>query len=154
MLSQIERGQTNPTLATIWNLTQALGLELTELIGATSSARHPGIEVTPASFTPQIQTEDGLCLLRILSPPHAVGGVEWYDLTVLPGGSLASEPHNRGAMEHLTVRQGELTVTSADDTIVVGTDATARYAADAPHAIRNVGEVDAKALLVVVIRPH
>jgi len=154
MLSQIERGQTNPTLATIWNLTHALNLDLAELIGATSSVRHPGIEITPANFTPQIQTEDNLCLLRILSPPHAVGGVEWYDLTVLPGGGLISEAHNPGAIEHLTVREGELTVTSGTDTMPVAPDATARYAADAPHAIRNLGKKTAKALLVVVNRSH
>ncbi len=150
MLSQIERGQTNPTLATIWNLTQALNLELAELMGATSSARHPGIEVTQPSFTPQIQTEDGLCTLRILSPPHAAGGVEWYDLIILPGGSLVSEPHLRGAIEHLTVREGEITATSGDDSVAVGPDATGRYAADVPHALRNLGAKPAKALLVVI----
>ena len=153
MLSQIERGQTNPTMATVWNLTQALNLDLAELMGVTTNTRHPGIEVTQPSFTPQIQTEDALCVLRILSPPHAAGGIEWYDLTILPGGALLSEPHLRGAVEHLTVREGEITVTSAEATLAVGMDATARYAADVPHALRNQGEVAAKALLVVINRP-
>ena len=30
MLSQIERGQTNPTFATLWNLTRALGVRSEE----------------------------------------------------------------------------------------------------------------------------
>jgi len=150
MLSQIERGQTNPTMATVWNLTQALNLDFAELMGVTSSARHPGIEITQPSFTPQIRTEDALCTLRILSPPHAAGGVEWYDLTILPGGALVSEPHLRGAIEHLTVREGEVTVSSGDATLAIGAEATGRYAADVPHALRNLGETPAKALLVVV----
>jgi transcriptional regulator with XRE-family HTH domain len=150
MLSQIERGQTNPTLATVWNLTQALNLDFAELMGATSSSRNPGIEVTQPSFTPQIQTEDGLCTLRILSPPHSAGRVEWYDLTILPGGALVSEPHLHGAVEHLTVREGEVAVASGDADRVVGPEATARYAADLPHALRNNGEVAARAFLVVV----
>lgn len=150
MLSQIERGQTNPTVAIVWNLAQALTLDLTELMGMTSATSHPGIEVTQPSFTPQIKTEDALCILRILSPPHTASGVEWYDLTILPGGALVSEPHLRGAMEHLTVREGEITVTSGDASQVVGPDATARYAADLPHTIRNNATVAAKALLVVV----
>lgn len=150
MLSQIERGQTNPTMATVWNLTEALNLEIAELMGVTASSRRPGIDVTQPSFTPQIQTEDALCTLRILSPPHTAGGFEWYDLTILPGGALVSEPHLPGAMEHLTVREGEITVTSADSTLSVGADATARYAADVRHALRNDGVAVAKALLVVV----
>ena len=150
MLSQIERGQTNPTLATVWNLTQALNLDLAELMGVTSTARHPGIEITQPSFTPQIQTEDALCTLRILSPPHNAGGVEWYDLMILPGGALISEPHLRDSVEHLTVREGEIIVMSGDASQVVGPQATARYASDMPHALRNCGTIAAKAFLVVV----
>ena len=52
------------------------------------------------------------------------------------------------------MREGELTVTSGTDTMPVAPDATARYAADAPHAIRNLGKKTAKALLVVVNRSH
>lgn len=150
MLSQIERGQANPTVAIVWNLTQALNLDVGELMGARSDTSHPGIELTQPGFTPQIKTEDGLCTLRILSPPHAAGGVEWYDLTLLPGGTLVSEPHLHGSMEHLTVREGEITVTSGDVSRLVGVDATARYAADLSHAICNNAGVVARAFLVVV----
>jgi len=154
MLSQIERGLTNPTLAILWNVTQALNLDLAELMGVTSSARQPGIEVTQPSFTPQIQTEDALCTLRILSPPQAAGGVEWYDLTILPGGALVSQPHLRGAVEHLTVREGEIAVTSGGANQIVSPNSTARYAADLPHALRNKGAIAAKAFLVVVNPIH
>lgn len=150
MLSQIERGQANPTVAIVWNLTQALNLDVAELMGTRSGPSQPGIELTQPGFTPQIKTEDGLCTLRILSPPHAAGGVEWYDLTLLPGGALVSEPHQHRAMEHLTVREGEITVTSGDVSQLVGVDATARYAADLPHSICNNADVVARAFLVVV----
>ena len=32
MLSQVERGEANPTFATLWSLTQALGLSLDDLV--------------------------------------------------------------------------------------------------------------------------
>lgn len=150
MLSQIERGQTNPTLGTIWNLTQALNLDLAEFVGGASSSGQPAIEIISPNFVPQIKTEDGRCSLRILSPPHSAGGVEWYELIIQPGGALISKPHVRGATEHLTVREGEIAVASGDATLTVGPDATARYAADVPHSLRNAGASLAKALLVVV----
>jgi hypothetical protein len=53
-------------------------------------------------------------------------------------------------MERLTVREGEITVTSGEASQVVGPEATARYAADLPHTIRNNAAVAARASLVVV----
>jgi len=149
MLSQVERGQANPTFGTLWSLTTALDLEFAELIGLQSTVSHPGIEVTAGGFTPEIRTDDGLCTLRILSPTQSAGQIEWYDLTLQPGGALVSSPHAHGAREHLTVRDGMLQVASGGDSVEVSKDATARYAADVPHAIRNLGKTPARALLVV-----
>lgn len=110
MLSQIERGQTNPTFGTLWNITQSLGLELSELVEA--GVRKPGaaIERLAGNLTPTIASKDGGCLLRILSPPGTAGLMEWYELTVEPGRALESEPHGLGAMEHLTCLAGRLQV--------------------------------------------
>src|SRR5689334_576037 len=90
MLSQIERGVANPTFATLWSLTTALQLELPELIGLQSDVSRPGIDLVASGFTPEIRTDDGLCVLRILSPTQSAGLVEWYDLTIHPGGALIS----------------------------------------------------------------
>ena len=71
MLSQIERGQANPTLAVLWSLTRALKLDFADLLEG-AGARHlddEAIEVTSDAHTPQIRSADGLCRLRILSPP-------------------------------------------------------------------------------------
>jgi len=59
MLSQIERGQANPTLAIMWYLSQALGVELSEFVGGKRVERRGRIELTAASFVPEIRTEDG-----------------------------------------------------------------------------------------------
>ncbi len=150
MLSQIERGETNPTFATLWNLTRALGVDLAELVRGQSNRQAAAITLAPAHFTPEIRTADGGCLLRILSPGENAGGFEWYELIIQPGGALISEAHGHGAMEHLTLLEGALEVRSGDETVDVTAGATARYPVDAPHAIRNRTKVIARALLVVV----
>lgn len=153
MLSQVERGSANPTYGTLWSLTQALGVELAELVGegVTEAHAESGVEVQGANFTPLIRSEDGRCLLRILSPAHRAGSIEWYELRVEPGGALVSEPHARGAGEHLSVVEGELTVSAGESTSTVEAGATARYSADRPHQIRNDGETPARAFLVVLV---
>lgn len=150
MLSQIERGQANPTLATVWHLSQALGVELSEFVGTQRVERRSRIELTASSFVPEIRTEDGNCVMRILSPATEVGRTELYHLTMAPGGELVSEAHSRGTYEHLSVLAGELTVESANTSASVGTGSIARYPVDVPHAIRNCTGEPAQALLVVV----
>ena len=150
MLSQIERGQANPTLATVWTLAQAMNVDVSELIGVQHSEKRVRIDIASASFTPEIRTDDGLCVLRILSPADRVDKLEWYELVVAPGGALVSAPHSRGTREHLTVQRGGLDVIAASERQHVPAGATARYPADVEHRLVNTGEVEARAFLVVV----
>lgn len=150
MLSQIERGQANPTFATLWNLTRSLNIDISELVGGQTSNRSPTIDVVGGHFVPEIRSEDGLCTLRILSPAQSAGRTEWYEILLEPGGALVSEPHARGAMEHVTVIDGELEVTSGDTQARVPATGVARYAADVSHALRNTADSVTRAFLVVV----
>lgn len=150
MLSQIERNQANPTVAVVWRLANALGVPLADLLQGSAAPAAPAIATLAAHATPTLSSPDGRCELRILGPLEQAGHFEWYELTVQPGGELASEPHDPGAREHLSVLDGTLEVQSADATTRLRTGETARYAADQRHAIRNPLKTRAKALLVVV----
>lgn len=153
MLSQIERGQANPTFAVLWSLTRALGIDFADLVDDAGPSE-PGdiIEITGHQATPSMQSADGLCRLRIFSPPHLAGVSEWYEIEIDPGGALDSTPHAPGAFEHLTVYDGKLEVTSAAASRVVGSGETARYPADTEHRIANTSNEMARALLVVLFR--
>lgn len=148
MLSQIERSQANPTVATVWALAEALHIEMAELLGVGQRTASPRIAVASAAFTPEMRSDDGLCVLKILSPAERVGSIEWYDLRIARGGMLRSAAHARGSMEHLTVLAGRLVVEAGDERTEVLEGMTARYPADIPHCIANDGDSDAQALLV------
>ena len=151
MLSQIERELANPTFAVLWGITRALDVDIGALTsGADTGVLASRIEVIPHEGVPEMRTRDGLCALRILSPPHYAGTTEWYDLTFEPGGQLDSPPHQRGAFEHVTVFDGVLEVTSGGDVRRVEAGEIARYPADVPHRIAQIGTTPARALLVVI----
>ena len=59
MLSQIERNQTNPTIAIVWRLANALGVEMGELIAGTAKASAPTISLVSAHLTPTMRSPDG-----------------------------------------------------------------------------------------------
>jgi transcriptional regulator with XRE-family HTH domain len=149
MLSQIERGQANPTVAVVWRLATALGVPLAELLGE-SRPSEPLLRTVPAHATPLMTSPDGKCELRILGPIDLAGRFEWYALTVHPGGTLDSQPHEPGSREHLTVQAGTLEVNAGDESARLRHGETVRYAVDVPHRIHNPGKSAAHAWLVVL----
>jgi transcriptional regulator with XRE-family HTH domain len=151
MLSQIEREKANPTIAITWRLSNALGVGIGELLSA-EPRDVEAIRVLEAHETPTLPGNHAGYTLRILGPMELAGKYEWYELTLSPGGELASQAHDPGTNEHLTVLHGTLEVEVGGSTRKVKTGGTARYAADQNHVLRNVGKAEAKALLVVVHR--
>ena len=151
MLSQIERGEANPTFAVLWGLTQALQIDFADLIaGGVIRRDSDPVELVTARLTPEIRSEEAGWRLRILSPPTMSGRVEWYDLEIAPGGRLDSAPHAAGTHEHLTALSEGLRVSTTLGAQALATGETARYRADVPHHIANEGAGPARALMVVV----
>lgn len=144
MVSQIERGESSPTIATLWNLTRALQVDFAGLLDDGASDQ---IEILRAVDVPSIENRGTGCTIRILSPPEDAGRHEVYELRFVEGGVLVSQPHTRGAREHLTVIEGALIVTSGDAQQTVSAGDTARYGADVHHKI-EAGQT-ARAFLVV-----
>ncbi|EXL01983.1 DNA-binding protein [Aquamicrobium defluvii] len=150
MLSEIERGNANPTYGTLWHLTRALKIDLNRLVSGASEERGgPSIDLQPENLTPTIRSADGSCTMQILSPASMVSLIEWYLLRFEVDGKLISDPHGSGTVEHLHCTRGEIVVRSAGDTMIVRAGETARYAADVPHSLTSVGPVEAAAFLVV-----
>lgn len=146
MVSQIERGESSPTVATLWNLTQALGVDFAGLLEAKVE---PGIDVTLAGAAPVMTGHGRGVRIRILSPAETVGDHEVYDLGFQAGAALVSAPHSVGCREHLTVIDGQLRVVSGGEEAVIGAGDTARYFADRDHAIHEVAGGAARAILIV-----
>jgi transcriptional regulator with XRE-family HTH domain len=146
MVSQIERGESSPTIATLWNLTRALQVDFAGLLE--DSAPQDQIETIRAAARPTIDRRGEGCRIFILSPPEEAGAHELYELHFAAGGVLESSPHRRGAREQLIVIDGQIALTSGEADEVLTAGDTARYAADVPHRISAVNG-PAKAFLVV-----
>lgn len=146
MVSQIERGESSPTVATLWNLTRALQVDFAGLLE--DSGPGSKIEVLRSGQYPSIDRRGTGCRILILSPPEDAGSHELYLLEFAPGGTLDSDPHRRGAHEQITVIEGSVDVRSGSEAVALHKWDTARYAADVPHRIFATGGA-AKAYLVV-----
>ncbi|CAG4918387.1 helix-turn-helix domain-containing protein [Paraburkholderia saeva] len=148
MLSEIERDKANPTIAVAWRLTNALGVSLDSLFAQQKPPE--AIAVSGPHDIPTLSGHDSRYQLRVWGPIDLAGKFEWYELTLQPGGALVSNAHEPGTREHLTVLNGTIEIEAAGTSRKLKAADTARYIADEPHAIRNAGKGEAKALLVVI----
>lgn len=147
MVSQIERGESNPTVATLLNLTRALKVDFAGLLQ--EGTAEDRVEILHEHQTPALDRAGDGCRIRILSPPQDTGRFEVYELIFSEGGRLDSRPHERGTREQLIAEEGRLEVTSGVAKGIIGKGDTARYAADVPHCIEAV-DGPARATLMVV----
>lgn len=148
MLSQIERGESSPTVATLWNLTRALQTDFSGLLDGDDADNETIVEVIRSERTPTIDSRGEGCSIKILSAPQDVGTCEIYDIELQDGGALISDPHAIGCMENLTVLEGRLTIRSGDATAQLNNGDTVRYRADVSHSIA-AEDGAARALLIV-----
>lgn len=150
IISQIERNETNPTLATIWRLSQALDISIERVLQ--TSEDEPFLAKTSRGDTPMLVSDDGKCRLAIIGWIKTVEWLQWYDFLAEPGGVLASEPHQRGSVECLSVLDGELEVEVAGAIETARAGDTLRYRCDKPHLIRNRSKAPAHATMVCILK--
>jgi XRE family transcriptional regulator, regulator of sulfur utilization len=150
IISQIERNETNPTLATIWRLSQALDVSIERVLQ--TAGDEPFLEKTSRRETPILVSEDGKCKLAIIGWIKTVEWVQWYDFSAEPGGVLESEGHQRGSVESLSVTAGELEVEVGGAIERARAGETLRYRCDRPHNIRNVSQETSSATMVCILK--
>lgn len=150
IISQIERNETNPTLATIWRLSQALDMSVERVLASSDEA--PFVEKLTRADTPILLSDDGRCRLTIIGWIKTVEWLQYYDFQAEPGGELDSDPHQRGSIECLSVVSGALEVEVGGVTETAKAGETLRYRCDRRHTIRNVGTQPAHAFMVCLLK--
>ena len=150
IISQIERNETNPTLATIWRLSQALDVSIERVLA--TSDEEPFIDKSTRPDTPILVSDDGKMRLAIIGWIKTVEWLQWYDVQAEPGGVLDSEAHQRGSVECLSVLDGEFEVEVSDTVQRAKAGETLRYRCDRPHSVRCVGDTPGRATMVCILK--
>ncbi|WP_316935701.1 XRE family transcriptional regulator [Halomonas sp. ANAO-440] len=147
MLSQIERGKANPTLAVTLRIAQAFGMNIGDLVDQPWTASR--IEVIRSDDASQLFRDDRDCRIRTLSPLHMEKHVEFYEVRLAPGARLHSAAHFEGTRELLTLTQGCGRVLAGENRCELNPGDSAHYHADLEHTIENSGEEELVGFLVV-----
>ena len=147
MLSQIERGQANPTLTVTFRIAQAFGMSIGELVD--QPWQTSTIEVVHGEDKSNLFRADKECQIRTLSPLHMEKNIEFYELRIAVGANLSSAPHFEGTKELLTITSGRAKVVSGDTSCELESGDSAHYRGDLIHSIENCGDQPLICYLVV-----
>lgn len=137
MLGQIERGESSPTVATLWKIAGGFHTSLSTFLEPVPEP-HPGPLYRQADALRRQPASDGM-LVAPLFPYETRFGFEMFELTLLPGYERLSDPHEPGVIEHVIVQQGEMALLLDGQWQRLGPGAAVRFHADRPHGYRNSG---------------
>ncbi|MBK1622832.1 helix-turn-helix domain-containing protein [Afifella marina] len=133
MLGQIERGESSPTIATLWKLAKGFQLPLTAFI--------EDLIETTGTFAPA-QTRSvrfqGSIGFHTVFPFDPVFGSETFLMTLQPGQVHQSNPHDTGVVEDVFVTRGAMEVLIAGEWKSCRYGDAFRFPADQPHGYRNL----------------
>lgn len=141
MLGQIERGESSPTVATLWKIAGGFDASLSSFLEPPPAERC-GTVFRDAGRLRRQPAADGM-LVATLFPFEPRFGFELFELTLLPGYERESEPHEAGVIEHVLMVEGRMEMRLEGEWIALDEGQALRFAADRPHGYRNSGKVPA-----------
>lgn len=146
MLSQIELGQSVPTITVLARIADSFSLPVTAFM---SERDESTVTLLPASEAKVLQSANGAFASRALFPFSGSRKVEFYELRLAPGCDESSDAHASGTCENLVVAQGEVELSVGAELHRLAAGDAVFFSADAPHSYRNRGAAEAIAYLVM-----
>ena len=128
-LSQLESGQGNPNIETLWAIAYALDIPFSYLFETST----PDISLIRADEGELIDSNmtDLTAALLANCPPNAHRDL--YRVRLVKGEARQAVPHPKGTVEHAIVIKGEMEVGPTDAPETLGAGDYFRYPGDEPH---------------------
>ena len=135
MLAQIERGDGNPTISTLWKISNGMKVPFDAL---TVRPKSPYEIVKTAEIQPLLE-EGGIVRNYSLFPDNENRRFAVYYLELEEGSYWESEPHLRGTTEFITIFTGKIEILADGQSFIVEKGESIRFRADTIHSYKNIG---------------
>jgi transcriptional regulator with XRE-family HTH domain len=129
MLGQIERGESSPTIATLWKIASGLQTSFSAFLTPPSA-------ITPDAHFPNDPNMHVKTLFNFASDV----AMEIFEISLKQGHSQLSDPHQQGVIEHVIVIRGVMEVWVEGTWQRLCTSDALRFNADKPHGYRALDE--------------
>ena len=144
-VSQLERGRSSASVATLQRLATAVGIEISDLF---AGERESGPRVLRRQERQLL--EWGHLGRKALLTPKPFHSLEAVTATFDPGGSTGDEPYTHGDSEELLlVLAGRVHVQLGSELFDLSTGDSVDYRSSTPHRVSNPGDETAEVLFVI-----
>lgn len=135
MLAQIERGGGNPTISTLWKISNGMKVPFDAL---TVRPKSPYELVKTSDLQPLLE-DGGKVKNYSIFPDDENRRFAVYYLELEEGSYWESEPHLKGAAEFITIFSGKIEICTGGRSFQVEKGESIRFKADAVHSYKNIG---------------
>ena len=135
MLSQIERGKSNPTVSTLWKIATGLKVPFSAFIEKPKA----DYEIISCGKLEPLLECDGKMKIYPFFPFDAGKNFEILSIELADGCSHQSFPHAAGVEEYIFVFSGELEMTLGASKVLLKQGEALKFNAVLPHAYTNPG---------------
>ncbi len=139
MLAQIERGDGNPTISTLWKISNGMKVPFDAL---TVRPKSP-YEIVKTSELQPLLEDGGKVKNYSLFPDDENRRFAVYYLELDKESYWESEPHLKGTTEFITIFAGKIEIYADRQRFVVEKGESIRFKADVFHSYKNIGDVPA-----------
>ena len=133
MLGQIERGQSIPTITTLWKIATGLKIPISSFL----EEPQPEYTVVDLKHADIISENCGRMRAYSLFPYDPIRSVEIFRIDFDAGCRHKSDKHNEGVEEYILVQSGKLQLVLNGKEIIVGEKQAIRFRADITHEYNN-----------------
>jgi len=145
MIAQIERGEGNPTISTLWKIANGMKVPFDAL----TCREKLDFEIVRTHDLEPFFEDNGRVKNYTVFPDDENRKFAIYHLELAKGAYWNSEPHLRGTAEFISIFAGQLTLRCGEQEHSLQQGDHIRFKADVAHTYHNHG--DSKTLLHMVI---
>lgn len=137
MLGQVERGESSPTLSTIWKIASGLKISLSTLLTPSDGSDY---HVTSLSDLKYVEENHGGIRVYTVFPFDPLTAIDHLYVIQNPGNYYASTTHPNAREERVLVTQGVLTMHINGTAYQLGVGDSITFAGNETHAYENSGD--------------
>ena len=145
MLRQIEKGESSPTISTLWKIANGLKVSFTSLA---KEVQTDVSIVDNRSGTPIVEKDEGYRLFPLF-PFEQDRKFEIYYVEVEQGARLEAEGHRGDVEEYIFVSSGTLKLVIGETEYHVQKDHSIRFKATGRHVYSNSGAATARLIMMI-----
>lgn len=150
MLGQIERGESNPTVVTLWKIASGLEVPFSYFL---QDVGQPRATVVRQQDQAVVRDDGGNYVVRNVLAVRNPQPADLYESLLLPGCSHSADSHGINVTEGIWIKHGQLTLMLEKEEYVMKEGDSIHFQASIHHTYINHGTLSCEFLVMLVYLP-